>query len=47
MSFDLISSIASEAGVMSERIYEIMSGTFLSLFIIFVGGTAAWRYFVN
>lgn len=47
MSFDLISSIASEAGIMSERIYEIMSGTFLSLFIIFVGGTAAWRYFVN
>jgi hypothetical protein len=47
MSFDLISTIASEAGVMSERIYEIMSGTFLSLFIIFVGGTAAWRYFVN
>jgi hypothetical protein len=47
MSFDLISTIASEAGVMSERIYEIMSGTFLSLFIIFVGGTAAWRYFVH
>jgi hypothetical protein len=47
MSFDLISMIASEAGVMSERIYEVMSGTFLSLFIIFVGGTAAWRYFVN
>jgi hypothetical protein len=47
MSFDLISLIASEAGVMSERIYEVMSGTFLSLFIIFVGGTAAWRYFVN
>ncbi|WP_435367787.1 CD3337/EF1877 family mobilome membrane protein [Metabacillus litoralis] len=47
MSFDLISSIASEAGIMSERIYEIMSGTFLSLFIIFVGGAAAWRYFVN
>jgi hypothetical protein len=47
MSFDLISTIASEAGVMSERIYEIMSGTFLSLFIIFVGGTAAWRYFVR
>jgi hypothetical protein len=47
MSFDLISLIASEAGVMSEQIYEVMSGTFLSLFIIFVGGTAAWRYFVN
>jgi hypothetical protein len=47
MSFDLISSIVSEAGIMSERIYEIMSGTFLSLFVIFVGGTAAWRYFVN
>jgi hypothetical protein len=47
MSFDLISTIASEAGVISERIYEIMSGTFLSLFIIFVGGTAAWRYFVH
>ncbi|MBN8194190.1 hypothetical protein JI667_18830 [Bacillus sp. NTK074B] len=47
MSFDLISMIASEAGMMSERIYEVMSGTFLSLFIIFVGGTAAWRYFVN
>ncbi|MRX56584.1 hypothetical protein GJU41_21790 [Bacillus idriensis] len=47
MSFDLISSIASEAGIMSERIYEIMSGTFLSLFVIFVGGAAAWRYFVN
>jgi hypothetical protein len=47
MTFDLISTIASEAGVMSERIYEIMSGTFLSLFIIFVGGTAAWRYFVH
>jgi hypothetical protein len=47
MSFDLISMIASEAGVMSERIYEVMSGTFLSLFIIFVGGAAAWRYFVN
>ncbi|MGM0867581.1 MAG: CD3337/EF1877 family mobilome membrane protein [Bacillota bacterium] len=47
MSFDLISLITSEAGVMSERIYDVMSGTFLSLFIIFVGGTAAWRYFVN
>lgn len=47
MSFDLISTIASEAGIMSERIYEIMSGTFLSLFVIFVGGSAAWRYFVN
>jgi hypothetical protein len=47
MSFDLISTIASEAGIMSERIYEIMSGTFLSLFVILVGGTAAWRYFVN
>ncbi|KKI92177.1 hypothetical protein WQ54_10815 [Bacillus sp. SA1-12] len=47
MSFDLISSIVNEAGIMSERIYEIMSGTFLSLFIILVGGSAAWRYFVN
>ncbi|WP_347553004.1 hypothetical protein ABFG93_22425 (plasmid) [Pseudalkalibacillus hwajinpoensis] len=47
MSFDLISSMVSEAGVMSERIYELMSGTFLSLFIIFVGASAAWRYFVN
>ncbi|PEC50960.1 hypothetical protein COJ46_01635 [Bacillus sp. AFS077874] len=47
MSFDLISTIVSEVGIMSERIYEIMSGTFLSLFIILVGGTAAWRYFVN
>ncbi|MBT2738868.1 CD3337/EF1877 family mobilome membrane protein [Bacillus sp. ISL-7] len=47
MSFDLISIIASEAGIMSQRIYEIMSGTFLSLFVIFVGGAAAWRYFVN
>ncbi|MGP4079166.1 CD3337/EF1877 family mobilome membrane protein [Pseudalkalibacillus sp. R45] len=47
MSFDLISTIVSEASIMSERIYEIMSGTFLSLFVIFVGGTAAWRYFVN
>jgi predicted negative regulator of RcsB-dependent stress response len=32
---------------MSERIYEIMSGTFLSLFVILVGGSAAWRYFIN
>ncbi|MFB5197423.1 CD3337/EF1877 family mobilome membrane protein [Neobacillus sp. KR4-4] len=47
MSFDLISIIASEAGIMSQRIYEIMSGTFLPLFVIFVGGAAAWRYFVN
>ncbi|MFF3024459.1 CD3337/EF1877 family mobilome membrane protein [Gottfriedia sp. NPDC057948] len=47
MSFDLISTIASEAGIMSERIYEIMSGTFLSLFVVLVGGVAAWRYFVN
>ncbi|WP_408008240.1 CD3337/EF1877 family mobilome membrane protein [Pseudalkalibacillus sp. A8] len=47
MSFDLISTIISEASIMSERIYEIMSGTFLSLFVILVGGTAAWRYFVN
>jgi hypothetical protein len=47
MSFDLISSIVDEAGIMSERIYEIMSGTFLSLFVIIVGGTAAWRYLVN
>jgi hypothetical protein len=47
MSFDLISSIVDEAGMMSERIYEIMSGTFLSLFVVIVGGTAAWRYFVN
>ncbi|MGX2961984.1 CD3337/EF1877 family mobilome membrane protein (plasmid) [Peribacillus sp. JNUCC 23] len=47
MSFDLISSIVDEAGIMSERIYEIMSGTFLSLFVILVGGSAAWRYFVN
>ncbi|MDM5224540.1 hypothetical protein QUF86_28290 [Peribacillus sp. NJ11] len=47
MSFDLISNIVDEAGIMSERIYEIMSGTFLSLFVILVGGTAAWRYLVN
>ena len=47
MSFDLISSIVDEAGIMSERIYEIMSGTFLSLFVILVGGSAAWRFFVN
>ncbi|MCM3169520.1 MULTISPECIES: CD3337/EF1877 family mobilome membrane protein [Peribacillus] len=47
MSFDLISSIVDEAGIMSKRIYEIMSGTFLSLFVILVGGSAAWRYFVN
>jgi hypothetical protein len=47
MSFDLIGSIVDEAGIMSERIYEIMSGTFLSLFVVIVGGTAAWRYFVN
>ncbi|WML27394.1 CD3337/EF1877 family mobilome membrane protein [Neobacillus sp. OS1-33] len=47
MSFDLISIITVEAGIMSQRIYEIMSGTFLSLFVIFVGGAAAWRYFVN
>ncbi|PET74956.1 hypothetical protein CN514_05015 [Bacillus sp. AFS001701] len=47
MSFDLISNIVSEAGIMSERIYEIMSGTFLSLFVVMVGGIAAWRYFVN
>lgn len=47
MSFDLISNIVNEAGIMSERIYEIMYGTFLSLFVILVGGTAAWRYFVN
>jgi hypothetical protein len=47
MSFDLISIIASEAGIMSQRIYEIISGTFLSLFVVFVGGAAAWRYFVN
>lgn len=47
MSFDLIGSIVDEAGIMSERIYEVMSGTFLSLFVILVGGTAAWRYLVN
>ncbi|MGM0878415.1 MAG: CD3337/EF1877 family mobilome membrane protein [Bacillota bacterium] len=47
MSFDLISSITNEAGIMSERIYEVMSGTFLSLFVIFVGGMAAWRYYIN
>ena len=47
MSFDLISSMASEAGIMSERIYQLMSGTFFSLFIIFIGASAAWRYFVN
>lgn len=47
MSFDLISLIVDEAGIMSKRIYEIMSGTFLSLFIVIVGGTAAYRYFVN
>ncbi|MGE6717481.1 CD3337/EF1877 family mobilome membrane protein [Peribacillus frigoritolerans] len=47
MSFDLIGSIVDEAGIMSKRIYEIMSGTFLSLFVILVGGTAAWRYLVN
>ncbi|MGM0904415.1 MAG: hypothetical protein ACQEXB_25340 [Bacillota bacterium] len=28
MSFDLISTVVNEAGIMSERIYEIMSGTF-------------------
>ncbi|MDM5214703.1 hypothetical protein QUF94_25345 [Peribacillus sp. NJ4] len=47
MSFDLIGIIVDEAAIMSERIYEIMSGTFLSLFVILVGGTAAWRYLVN
>ncbi|PEL13865.1 CD3337/EF1877 family mobilome membrane protein [Bacillus sp. AFS017336] len=47
MSFDLISTIVSEAGIMSERIYQIMSGTFLSLFVVFIGGVAAWRYYVN
>ncbi|TDK58163.1 hypothetical protein E2K98_24930 [Bacillus salipaludis] len=47
MSFDLISLIVNEAGMMSERIYKIISGTFLSLFVVIVGGTAAYRYFVN
>ncbi|MBT2688358.1 hypothetical protein J7I93_09205 [Bacillus sp. ISL-47] len=47
MSFDLISTIVNEAGIMSDRIYEIMSGTFLSLFVVIAGGIAAWRYFVN
>jgi hypothetical protein len=47
MSFDLISLMVREAGVMSERIFMVMSGTFLSLFIVIVGGAAAWRYFVN
>nr|WP_307198042.1 hypothetical protein [Neobacillus niacini] len=47
MTFDLISQIVDEAGIMSKRIYEIMSGTFLSLFVVIVGGIAAWRYFVN
>ncbi|WP_273836206.1 CD3337/EF1877 family mobilome membrane protein [Guptibacillus sedimenti] len=47
MSFDLISSMAGEAGIMSERIYQLMSGAFFSLFIIFIGASAAWRYFVN
>ena len=47
MSFDLISLISDEISVMSKRIYEVVSGTFLSLFVVLVGGTAAWRYFVN
>jgi hypothetical protein len=47
MSFDLISSVLHQAGIMSERIYEVISGTFLSLFIVIIGGTAAWRFFVN
>jgi hypothetical protein len=47
MSFDLISIIVQNAGEMSERIYELMAGTFLSLFVIIVGGTAAYRYYVN
>lgn len=47
MSFDLISIMVEEAGVMSERIFVVMSATFLSLFIVIVGGAAAWRYFVN
>ncbi|WP_445491555.1 CD3337/EF1877 family mobilome membrane protein [Niallia sp. 03133] len=47
MSFDLISKITEEAALMSERIYRIMSGTFLSLFIVLAGGSAAWRYYVR
>ncbi|MED1865832.1 hypothetical protein P4V41_20485 [Fictibacillus nanhaiensis] len=47
MSFDLISIMVKSAGEMSERIYTIMVSTFLSLFIIIVGGTAAYRYYVN
>ncbi|ANC77400.1 hypothetical protein ABE65_011540 [Fictibacillus phosphorivorans] len=47
MSFDLISLMVKSAGEMSERIYTIMVSTFLSLFIIIVGGTAAYRYYVN
>ncbi|MEW9673518.1 CD3337/EF1877 family mobilome membrane protein [Ammoniphilus sp. 3BR4] len=47
MSFDLIGLIAQEAGVMSERIYDLMVGTFLSLLVVIVGGTAAYRFYVN
>lgn len=47
MSFDLIGLIAQEAGEMSERIYDLMVGTFLSLFVVTIGGTAAYRFYVN
>lgn len=47
MTFDLISQISGQVSVISERIFDSISGVFLTLFVTIAGGVAAYRYFVN
>ncbi|WMX58981.1 CD3337/EF1877 family mobilome membrane protein [Peribacillus sp. R9-11] len=47
MTFDLFSKVSEHVAIMSERIFETVSGIFLTLFVTIAGGVAAYRYFVN
>lgn len=47
MTFDLFSHISSQVSVISERIFDSVSGAFMTFFVTIAGGVAAYRYFVN
>ncbi|PKF85655.1 hypothetical protein CW306_26675 [Bacillus sp. BA3] len=47
MTFDVFSQISSQVSVISERIFDSMSDTFLTFFLTIAGGVAAYRYYVN
>lgn len=47
MTFDFINTIGDEVSVMSERIYNAMSGAFVGLFLTISGGIAYYRFHVS